>query len=232
MIIQRDRSLIPACDVGLSDFERIVRETADLPQVGAYKIGFQLGLSVGLPAVVKTARRFTDKPLIYDHQKSGTDIPDTGRAFVRVLKESGIQAAIFFPLSGPVTQRHWIEAARDADMPVIIGAIMTHDKFLHQQGGYIADDAVERIFALAIEMQVNDFVVPGNQVNAIARLKTQLAGAGVSSATFYAPGFVAQGGTISEAAQAAGGRWHAIVGRALYGAKDLRAEVLNLSSAL
>ncbi|MFC1629794.1 hypothetical protein ACFL11_01030 [Patescibacteria group bacterium] len=33
--------------------------------------------------------------------------------------------------------------------------------------------------------------------------------------TFFAPGFVAQGGDISETGEAAGSSWHAIVGRAI-----------------
>ena len=48
-IIQRERSIIPACDVPLDLYERIVRDTADVDGVGAYKVGFELGLSCGLP---------------------------------------------------------------------------------------------------------------------------------------------------------------------------------------
>jgi len=38
---------------------------------------------------------------------------------------------------------------------------------------------------------------------------------------FYSPGLIAQGGNITESAKAAGEKWHAIVGRALYDAKDI-----------
>ena len=38
---------------------------------------------------------------------------------------------------------------------------------------------------------------------------------------FYSPGLIAQGGNITKSAHAAGETWHAIVGRALYNAKDI-----------
>ena len=48
-IIKRDRSIEIACDVPLDKFEKLVRETADIDAVGAYKIGFYLALGWGLP---------------------------------------------------------------------------------------------------------------------------------------------------------------------------------------
>lgn len=85
-IIKRDRSIIPACDVDLTRFEVIVRETAQMDEVGAYKIGAVLALSAGIRRVVDKAREYTSKPLIYDHQKGATDIPETGAAFAKLLK--------------------------------------------------------------------------------------------------------------------------------------------------
>jgi hypothetical protein len=105
-IIQRDRSIIPACDVDLKRFEEIVKATRDLPKVGAYKISAALALSSGLPEVIRIARKHTDKPLIYDHQKAGTDIPETGKVFAQTLKACGVDALIIFPLSGPATRPH------------------------------------------------------------------------------------------------------------------------------
>ena len=68
-IIQRDRSIIPACDVDFGVFRNIVRETGDIERVGGYKLGVAF-LDVGLIAAVQAAREHTDKPLIYDHQKT------------------------------------------------------------------------------------------------------------------------------------------------------------------
>ncbi|HID72957.1 TPA: hypothetical protein EYP38_03360, partial [Candidatus Micrarchaeota archaeon] len=76
MIINMDRSVIPACDVGFKEYVEIVKATADIEKIGAYKVGISF-LDVGLKAVVDATRKHTDKPVIYDHQKAGTDIPES-----------------------------------------------------------------------------------------------------------------------------------------------------------
>jgi orotidine-5'-phosphate decarboxylase len=227
----RARSLIPACDVALDRYEQIVRETADLPEVGAYKVSAMLGLAHGLGAVVDVARRHTSKPLIYDHQKAGTDIPDTGRGFMETVAEAGVDAVILFPFAGPTTQKAWIQAAQEAHLDVIVGAHMTHANFADNDGGYISTRSIEKIFRLAANVGVKHFVVPGNNAEAITAIRGFVA-ADISEPIFYAPGFVAQGGEISAAGAAAGPRWHAIVGRAIYEAADIRVAVENLSRSL
>ncbi|MEK6910177.1 MAG: hypothetical protein AABW82_00200, partial [Nanoarchaeota archaeon] len=129
-IIGRDRSVIPACDVQtLQEFREIVKQTADVEGIGGYKIGFELGLGFGLPAVVDAAREFTNKPIIYDHQKAGTDIPATGKNFAQTMKRSGVDTVIFFPQAGPETERAWIYHAFDQGLNVIVGGRMTHPAY-------------------------------------------------------------------------------------------------------
>lgn len=230
-IIQRERSIIPACDVSLSLYEEIMVNTADIDGVGAYKIGFELGLSCGLPKVVELTRKYTSKPIIYDHQKAGTDIPDTGKNFARTMKNAGVDAVIFFPLSGPETEKAWIEAAFEQDLGIIIGGLMTHPGYVRSEGGYLADEATMEMYLNAAELGVFDFVVPGNRPDDIRKIKETLEQKGVSP-TFYAPGFVAQGGSISDAAKVAGNSWHAIVGRGIYKAEDIRKAAMRYASQL
>jgi orotidine-5'-phosphate decarboxylase len=225
-LIRRERSIIPACDVSLEVYEKIIRETAGIDGVGAYKVGFQLGLLYGLPKVVETAKKYTDKPVIYDHQKAGTDIPDTGKNFAETLAAAGVDAVILFPQAGPETERAWIRAAQQEGLGVIVGGWMTHAKYVASEGGYLLDDAVLAMYANAAKEGVSDFVVPGNKPDVIAKIRALLEGEGVKP-VFYAPGFVAQGGEISEAAKAAGKRWHAIVGRGIYTAEDIKAAALE-----
>src|SRR3989304_3889003 len=123
-IIQRERSIIPACDVQLDLYERIVKDTTNVDGVGAYKVGFELGLSYGLSRVVELTRKYNNKPIIYDHQKAGTDIPDTGKNFAGTMKNAGISAVILFPQSGPETQRAWTESAMEKGLVVIVGGLM------------------------------------------------------------------------------------------------------------
>ncbi len=219
-IIQRDRSVIPACDVPLDICEEIAKETADIEKIGGYKIGPALTGRPGYDKVVEVARRYTNKPLIFDAQKWGTDIPDTAEKILRPVKESGIDAVILFPQSGPATEYAWIKVAQELELGVIVGGLMTHPKYIRSEGGYIADEAVMEMYMNAAKLGVRNFVVPGNRPDDIKRIKKTLEKFTETTVTFYAPGFIAQGGKISDAAEAAGDKWHAIVGRGIYFNKE------------
>lgn len=233
-IIQRDRSIIPACDVSaIEEFENLIKETQDIEGIGAYKIGFSLSLRYGLLKIVETARKYTSKPLIYDHQKAGTDIPETGNEFAKIMKESGIDAAILVPQAGPETQAAWTKALKENGLEVIIGGLMTHSKYLCSDEGYIEDSEVYWMYRNAVSNGVTNFVVPANQPEKIAKIREDIiwyssgTGKEITEPTFYAVGFGAQGGEIREAAKVAGNYCHAIIGRAIYKSKDIRKAALE-----
>ncbi|NYZ76758.1 orotidine 5'-phosphate decarboxylase [Candidatus Micrarchaeota archaeon] len=230
-IIGRDRSIVIACDAPLNIYKKILEQTADIGAVGGYKLGFYLGLRHGLPKLVKLTREYTDKPLIYDHQKAATDIPDTGKKFMEVCTDAGIDAVILFPQAGPETEKAWIEAAKGAGLGIIVGGLMTHKAYVKSDGGYIDDGAIIPMYVNAAKLGVTEFVVPGNKPDKITEIRKALEAQGVKP-VFHAPGFIAQGGEITDAARAAGERWHAIVGRAVYESKDMRKTVLGLSAQL
>lgn len=222
-LINRDRSVIVAADVKAEQLSSLVQATHEVEGIGGYKVGITLGLGLGLPETVKRVREFTDLPIIYDHQKAGNDIPEMGQEFADVCKKSGVDAVILFPFSSPVTEERWIKAAQDSGLTVLVGGHMTVPKFLESEGGFIADSAPERIYTIAAENGVKDFVVPGNKVNFVERYRKVLESIlGSNNFTLYAPGFIAQGGVISEAGKAAGNRFHAIVGSAIYGKNETR----------
>ncbi len=221
-VIAADKSVIPACDVEtIEQFEELVKQTADLPGIGGFKVGFELGLAYGLPRVVEVVRKYTDKPIIYDHQKAATDIPDTGKKFARVCKNAGIDTVIFFPEAGPETERAWIYHALNQGLKVIVGGRMTHPAYAVSEGGFITDEGATEMYRIAARAGVNNFVVPGNKPDVIKSVRNMIEAEGVKP-VFYAPGFIAQGGRIDDATKAAGDSWHAIVGTAIYTAENMR----------
>ena len=231
-IIGRDKSVIPACDVStLEDFESIIIDTADVDGIGGYKVGFELGLSYGLEKVVGVVRKHTNKPVIYDHQKAGTDIPDTGKNFAEVCKRAGVNAVILFPQSGPETERAWIYHALDRGLDVIVGGRMTHPTYAVSEGGFITDEGALDMYRIAARAGINNFVVPGNKPDVIKQVREVVETEGIDP-VFYAPGFIAQGGSISDAAKIAGDRFHGIVGRGIYQAGDKRAAAIEHTSQL
>ena len=237
-LITADRSVIVALDV-LTNTEsaKVVRATRDVPGIGGYKVGFGLALD-GLGYSVNTVRRTHGEKtvVIYDQQKAGTDIPETGALFAKIVKESGCDAVILFPLAGPATQHDWTKCCQDEGLRVIIGLAMTHNKFFVSEGGYIADDAPERAFKLACAQGVTDFVVPGTKLHWVTKLRGVLINElGDGNFALYAPGFVTQGGDVSECGKAAGPCFHAIVGSAIYKQPDreeMRTAAMRATSKL
>ncbi|MCW1301300.1 MAG: orotidine 5'-phosphate decarboxylase / HUMPS family protein [Candidatus Nanoarchaeia archaeon] len=231
--IKYERSVIPACDVeDLKHFEQLVQQTCDVEGIGAYKVGAILTIRYGLPRLVEIVRKFTDLPVIYDHQKGMTDIHELGQPFARAVKEAGANAIIGFPQAGPATQEAWIKACKEMGLEVIIGGEMTHPQYKASEGGYIRDDALDEIYVRAAKLGIKDFVVPGNKADRVQHYRALLFPLVGEELTFYAPGFILQGGRISEVAKVAGGRWHAIVGRAIYGAPSMREAAKQMTREL
>lgn len=218
----KKRSIIVAADVNdLSNLKNLVQKTAKIAGIGGYKIGFSLALKYGLAKVVKFIRTYTAKPIIYDHQKGGTDIPEMGQNFAKVCKRAGVDAIILFPFGGIKTEETWIKACQKEGLAVLIGAQMTQEGFLEAEGGFITNKGPEKIFTIAAKFGVHDFVVPGNKVEFVKKYKKLLTELlGENNFSLYAPGFISQGGQISETGKAAGKFWHAIIGRAIYEAND------------
>ena len=108
------RKVIPALDVtDLKQIEELIEAIDSQDVIYGYKAGFSLGLTHGLPKVVESIRKYSQKPIIYDHQKAATDIPDTGKLFAQTMKNSGIDEVILFPQAGPATLEAWVKAVQE-----------------------------------------------------------------------------------------------------------------------
>lgn len=218
-IIKLKKSVIPSCDVGsLAELSRLVKSTCSVKGIGGYKIGFELVVPLGMENVVRTIRKFTKLPIIYDHQKAGTDIPEMGIKFMKACKLA--DAVIIFPQAGPETEIAWIKAAQLSKTNVIVGGEMTHQAYLKEAGGFIDDNAPKRMYEIAASMGVQDFVIPGNKPDK-AMGYVRLVQEKINNPVFYSPGLIMQGGSISDLAKKLDS-WHAIVGRAIYETKDMK----------
>lgn len=209
------RKIMLAADMNdLFKLEEIVEKLIDHPKFGGVKIGFNLALRNGLKSISLSLP--ADTFMIYDHQKAGNDIPDMGTVFADVMRDSYVNAAILFPFAGPATLEAWIKALQEANVEPIVGGFMTHPKFTATEGGYIPLVASFDIYHRAMTYGVNSFVVPGNNPTFINLVKEKVS----EDAIFYAPGLITQGGDITEAGEACGENFTAIVGRAIYEASN------------
>ena len=243
MLIQKDKTIIPACDVkDMNALVGLIEDTCDLDSIGGYKIGISLVLRYGLGAVVRQIKSYTSKPIIYDHQKGGNDIPSMGEKFAEICKDSGVDAVILFPFVGPVSATNWIRACQDNGLDVILGSRMTHPGF----DIFIPVNTSFAIYETGVLMGVNNFVIPGNHPgdfkyyrNIILEKKLEIALKNGTEITediknfdVFSPGLITQGGDITEVGRLAGDRWHVIIGRALYQAGDIREKAIELSKEI
>ena len=230
----KGKTLIPALDVDLDRAREVVRQTKENPRVGGYKIPAMSGYD-GWATWVQALRAELGgarKKLIMDGQKFGNDIPDTGRDIVQKLKKAGFDAVILFPFTGPNTQVAWTGEAIQAGLTVIVGSEMTHPGFLASEGGSIKDEALLEIYRRAARQGMTHYVFPGNKPKSITAAIKLIREEGVEPIGF-SPGFVAQGGSISDAAKAAEGiSYHPIVGRGIYEQKDMAAAATELARGL
>ncbi len=129
-------------------------------------------------------------------------------------------------------------AAIESGLAVLVGGEMTQDGFLVSGGGYVADEAPEQIYRRAVQHGVRDFVVPGNRIEAVEKYRSVITDE-ISKQdnvgqypVLYAPGFIKQGGVISDTGKVAGPNFHAIVGGGFVKATDVEAAAREFTSQL
>jgi orotidine-5'-phosphate decarboxylase len=231
--LEAERGIIIAADVStLEDLRKLAELGAQVAEVVAIKVGFSLALRHGLPSVVSLVNETCDLPVIYDHQKAGTDIPGMGMPFAEICRDAGVKGVIFFPQAGPKTLENFVLAAFDFGLEPILGLVMTHSAYLCSEGGFIADEAPEKICKLAIKLGVNSFVLPGTKPDIISTFAQGLLAA-IRPTRIMMPGIGSQGGSISVALEAARGHYaFPIIGSAIYKATDPKATLLEFASEM
>jgi len=240
--------IIPACDVKrIDDLEELVKLTYNIEGIVGYKVGAILGLKYGLSSIVKIISKYTDLPIIYDHQKFGTDIPDIcGGDMLEVLKDAGINIVIIFPQSGPETLKATIvgsdnpklkdsvKGCYNFGLSPIVGGEMTHPKYIAADGGYLTNNGPERMYLDAVKLGVEYFVIPGTKVDKMKKYRLLLAEK-LENPKFLFPGIGRdhQGGDIIEAFNAIRPfSGYAIVGRAIYAAEDIKKATERLCNSI
>lgn len=219
------------CATDLDDLETIARLLDAIDPVEGlvgYKFGSLLTLRFGLAAVVKAFRGLTSKWLIYDHQKAGLDIPSMASEFVAICRDAGMDALILFPLAGPGSVNAFVGATLEAGLVPIVGGALPLPDYLAPVGGFVAEDALSRILDRAYTLGARDFIIPATDAFAIRAQAAKFAAQG--DTRLYIPGIGALGGDIARAFAAARPLGsYAIIGRAIYAAKDPAAAARRLA---
>ena len=170
-IVEKERGVVVACDVNkVEDLEQLVQHIRNVDGIVAVNIGSQLVTRYGLPRLMELTRfktpDGTKAVVVYNHQSTGTNIPDLAEDFMKNMKEFGVDYAIVFPQAGPETERATIYRAFDSGLGVIVGGYMTHPGYSEDEGGFITQKGIIEMYRIAASAGVSNFMLPVTKSNA------------------------------------------------------------------
>lgn len=213
--------VVPALDVDSPEqLERVVRATSPVEGVAGYKLGLTSVLRLGLAGAMRQLRQWTDLPVLYDHQKAGPDMPDMAKRFTALCREAAVDGLILFPVAGPTAVDGFVGEALGAGLIPVVGGEIPVPDYGASGGGYLLDDALDRILARAAAKGARHFVLPAHDTAKIARWSRWLAEE-VPDPVVFLTGIGPLGGSVETAFAAAGScrKRYAIVGRLITGAE-------------
>ena len=141
--------------------------------------------------------------------------------FTALAKEAGVAGLILFPVAGPTAVRAFAGEALKAGLVPEVGGEIPVEDYCQSGGGYLTDDALDRIMAEAAAIGTDHFVLPARDAASIGRRCDWMA-ARLPDPVVFLTGFGPLGGSIADgfaAARSCHAR-HAIVGRLIYGAAE------------
>jgi len=157
-----DHGIIIECNFASKNkLEDIVESTSNIDFIAGYKIGAELAVNSNISDLVKIIRKFTNLPIIYDHQKFGADDPSfCGGSFLKTLKDSGVDALIIFPHGGIESLKAAISKCIDTGLIPIIGGDMVHKGYTSEQHGYLDTSAPQKMYIDGANFGAKYFVIP------------------------------------------------------------------------
>ena len=216
MDFEKPPLIIVALDLPPAEAAKLVKalEPAE-GRIAAYKIGSINALEIGVKETVAELRQFTKLPIIYDHQKGCTDIPEIVARQVEIVAEGGADSFIAVPLgAGGKSLELFVDACKRKKIVPIALLEMTHPG----ANDFLAENAARKVFEKAVALGVEYFVAPATEPEKIREYKDW-----GESIKIMSPGIGAQGGSAREAVAA--GTDYPIVGRQISQAENPAGEV-------
>lgn len=210
--MRRKTRLIVALDV--TEESKALRLAADTKDyVDAFKVNYPLVLARGMEIVDKLAKI---GDVLCDFKVA--DIPNTNRLIVDQVFRHHAKGVVVHGFVGEDSVRSCIDAARGGDVFVV--AEMSHPG-AETWNAPIADD----IAHMAVTVGATGIIAPATRPERLELFRKI-----VGSKLILSPGVGAQGGTPAD--PIAAGADYIIVGRAIYDAKDPRAEAEKITKEI
>jgi len=151
--------------------------TESIPFVVGYKVGTLPVLEAGLKETLGRIRKISSKPLLYDHQKLGSDLPETYKGkMLDLIKSYGADGLFVFPLGGKEVLEAITNKCISIELTPIVCGDLTYVGFFAEEGGYVNLDMQQRIYLDAASYGVSHFMMSCNRVDRIKIYCHQLSG--------------------------------------------------------
>jgi orotidine-5'-phosphate decarboxylase len=205
--------IIIAMDNAIKEGVQLIETTEHSDKVYGYKIGSLWILEKGVQ-VIKDLKKIlkdsdSDKKLILDMQKWGTDIPSIVAKQISRVSEVGVDELIFCPIgAGRDSLKAFIDTCAYLDIKPICVVKMTQPN----ADSYVRSESARLIYHDAKDCGCDTFVIPATKdLSDISFMRDYVR---YDNSELYATGFKVQGGQIKHMVYF--GVTKFIVGRAIY----------------
>lgn len=155
----------------------IISSTKDFPFIVGYKINAESIILSGLESILKLIKEQSSLPLIYDHQKFGSDDPDiSGGSIIEKIKNVGVDALVILPYAGKEILRRTIESCGRVGLLAIVCGDLPNKGYFNDEGGYIDSDSQQGIYLDAARLGISHFLMSCNRIERIQIYCHQLGG--------------------------------------------------------
>ncbi|MCL4378733.1 MAG: hypothetical protein M1409_10240 [Actinobacteria bacterium] len=160
--------LIDINDPEKSNIEDIVAITKEFNYIAGYRLGTRPIIKNGLRDIVNLIKKQTSKPLIYDHQKFGNEIPEIcSGCILDDIKDSGIDGIVILPLAGKKVFESIINKCNKINLLPVVCGDLSYPGYFSSEGGYIDNNTQQKIYIDAANLGVSHLIMSCNRIERI-----------------------------------------------------------------
>lgn len=174
---QKNGVIIDLCCLHGKSYMAAIEAADNIPFVAGYRVGTLPVLEYGLKDTIRSIRKISGKPVIYDHQKLGSDLPGVYKdGMLDLIKSFGTDGVFIFPLGGKEVLESIINKCNDIKLIPVVCGDLSYKGFFTEEGGYMDIDVQQRIYLDAASYGVSHFMMSCNRVDRIKIYCHQLGG--------------------------------------------------------
>jgi orotidine-5'-phosphate decarboxylase len=155
--------------------ENILAVTKELDYVAGYRIGARLAIKNGLKDAVSLIKKHTSKPLLYDHQKFGSEVPEISSSdILDDVRDCGVDGIVILPLAGMRALDSIINKCNKIELLPVVCGDLSYYGYFNSEGGYIESNIQQKIYLDAANFGVSHMIMSCNRVERIKIYCNQL----------------------------------------------------------